>query len=158
LTGSPELIFKLTSLVLGGRSYPLYTYEFKVKGASKTRPTENKIAGGAAVGAAFGVAVDANSARNGVNGPGTAANVGEANVDAKGAEVLAATTGVGAGVGTAVSALSPGPILSIPAEAQLDFHLASPITVTPLSAKEAAKLSEGLYPGGPTLYVRDENP
>lgn len=158
LTGSPELIFKLTSLDLGGRSYPLYTYEFKVKGASKTRPTENKIAGGAAVGAAFGVAVDANSARNGVNGPGTAANQGEANVDAKGAEVLAATTDLGAGVGTAVSALSPGPILSIPAESQLDFHLASPITVTPLSAKEAAKLSEGLYPGGPTLYVRDENP
>jgi hypothetical protein len=151
LTGSPELIFKLTSLDLGGRSYPLYTYEFKVTGASKTKPTEKKVAGGAAAGAAFGVAVDASADKSGV-----------ANAGAAEATVVAVTTGVGAGagvgVGTAVSAVSPGPVLSIPAESQLDFHLASPITVTPLSAREAARLSEGLCPGGPTLYVRDENP
>ncbi len=35
LTGSPDLILKLVSLDLGGRSYPLYSYQFKVEGTSK---------------------------------------------------------------------------------------------------------------------------
>ncbi len=159
LTGSPELTFRLTLLDLGGRSYPLYTYNFKVKGVSKTQPTEKKVAGGAAVGASLGVAVIASADKSGphVIDPAPGERSTE-NLGSDEAKVLAVTTGVGAGVGTAVSALSPGPVLSIPAESQLDFHLAAPITVTPVSAKEAARLSQGLYPGGPTLYVRDENP
>jgi len=54
LTGSPELILELVSLDLDGRSYPLYTYQFTVKGTSKTRPTETKAKGGAVVGALVG--------------------------------------------------------------------------------------------------------
>ena len=62
---------------------------------------------------------------------------------------------VGAGVGTLASAASPGPEIRIPAESQLDFYLAAPVTVTPVSGKEAALLARGLHPGGPALYVRD---
>jgi hypothetical protein len=49
LTGSPDLILKLVSLDLGGRSHPLYSYQFKVEGTSKTKPTETKVKGGALV-------------------------------------------------------------------------------------------------------------
>lgn len=147
LTGSPELTLQLTSLDLGGRSYPLFTHLFKVKGASKTRPTETKAIRGAAVGALVeevgGLLLPAH---------GFVESAGTHAAD------VATMAGVGAGVGTAVSALSPGPGIRIPAESQLDFYLAAPITVTPVSAKEAARLSRGLYPGGPTLYVRGESP
>ena len=60
--------------------------------------------------------------------------------------------GAGAGVaaGTAASAASPGPRVWIPAEALVTFHLMSPLTVDPVSAQEAARLAQGLYPGGPS--------
>jgi hypothetical protein len=58
-------------------------------------------------------------------------------------------------VGTMVSAATPGPAVWIPVEAQVDFYLAAPITVPPVSAKDAARLAQGLRTGGPTLYVRD---
>ena len=54
LSGAPELILQLTALDLGGRAYPLYTYRFKVTGASKTRATELKVKGGAIIGAVVG--------------------------------------------------------------------------------------------------------
>ncbi len=54
LTGSPELILKLTSLDLGKRSYPLYSYQFHVQGTSKSKPTETKVKGGAVIGAIVG--------------------------------------------------------------------------------------------------------
>jgi len=147
LTGSPELTLELVSLDLGGRSYPLYTNPFQVKGASKTRPTEKKVLTGAAVGTSFGVVTDAMADKQGVQ------NVGEAE-----AKVVAITTGVGAGVGTAVSALTSGPGILLPSESEIDFYLASPITITPVSAKEAARLARGMRPGGPVLYVRRDTP
>jgi hypothetical protein len=36
----------------------------------------------------------------------------------------------------------------------VDFHLAQPVTVNPVSQQEASRLAQGLYPGGPTLYRR----
>jgi hypothetical protein len=36
----------------------------------------------------------------------------------------------------------------------VDFHLKTALTVTPVNAQEAARLAQGLYPGGPTLYRR----
>lgn len=143
LTGSPELTFKLVSLDLGGRSYPLYTYLFQVKGLSKTKPTERKVVSGAYVGAIAGAF--AGSKNGETTSAGHAVN-------------MAAGAAIGAGIGTAVSAASPGPELWIPAEAQLDFYLSSPITVTPVSPKEAARLGQGLHSGGPTLYVRGDTP
>jgi len=133
LTGSGQLILELNSLELGGQSYPLYTYQFKVSGASKTKPTEKKIKTGAVVGAVvLGVL-----SRGSANGVATGAILG-------------------AGAGTAVSAVSPAPIVSIPSESEILFALSSPIAVIPVNAKEAARLSRGMKPGGPVLYVRDE--
>ncbi len=144
LTGSPELTLKLVSLEFGGRSYPLYTYQFKVEGTSKNKPTETKVKGGAVVGALVG-GVFSGSA----NGAATA--VGKAAGMATGAVL-------GAGVGAVVSTATPGPVLSIPPESQMDFYLASPISVEPVDIKEAAKLSQGVRSGGPVLYVRGNTP
>lgn len=143
LTGHPEFILKLTSLDLEGHSYPLYAYPFKVEGASKTKPTEVKVKGGAIVGAVVGGVLG-----GGAKGESTVGRLAEAGTGAA----------LGATVGAAVSAATPSPILTIPAESQLDFYLASPISVVPVSQKEAARLSQGLYPGGPVLYVRGETP
>jgi hypothetical protein len=144
LTGAPELTLKLTDLDLGGKTYPLYTYQFRAQGTSKTKPTETKIKGGVVIGAIAGSAFSG-SAKGETTGVGNAAG-------------MATGAALGAGVGILVSAATPGPILSIPAESQIDFYLASPIAVEPVSAKEAARLSQGLHPGGPVLYVRGDTP
>jgi hypothetical protein len=60
--------------------------------------------------------------------------------------------------GTAASAASPGPNVWIPAEALVEFHLNAPLTVTPVSAREASRLAQGLYSGGPTLHQRGYGP
>lgn len=146
LTGAPEITLKLTSLTLGNRSYPITSYLFRVAGTSKTRPTEVRVLKGAAGGAAIGAVVTAP-----INGSGAATPAQRAIVSSIGAAA-------GAGIGTAVSAGSAGPEIWIPAESEIVFSLASPVTITPLSPKEAAKLSEGLHAGGPVLYVRGEQP
>ena len=84
---------------------------------------------------------------------GVSSKVGMGNPVSTGGGAVA-----GAVVGTAVSAATPGPAIWIPSEAQVDFHLAAPVTVTPVSAQEAARLAQGLYPGGPTLYRRGYGP
>jgi hypothetical protein len=153
LTGSPELILELTSLDLGGRSYPLYTYQLKVTGTSKTKPTEAKALRGAHVGATAGNLAGNVSAKSG------AISVGASNPVSPGNPISAgAGAAVGAGAGTAISAASPGPEISIPAEAQADFYLAAPIAVAPVSAREAERLAEGIGSGGPSLYLRGETP
>jgi hypothetical protein len=129
LTGSNELALQLTSLDLMGQSYPLQSDQFKVKGPGKgARSAENTI-GGALVGALIGGAI----------GRGTGAAVGAV---------------AGGGAGAAASAASSGPGVWIPAEALVSFHLAAPITVQPVTQQEAARLAQGLYPGGPNLYRR----
>jgi hypothetical protein len=143
LTGSPELTLKLTSLDLGGRNYPLYSNHLRVTGTSKTKLTENLVVGGAAVGALAGSLAYSKNGRT--SAAGSARSIG------KGAAV-------GAGVGTALAATTPGPELWIPPEAQVDFYLAAPISVIPASAEEAARLEQGLVPGGPSLYVRGDIP
>jgi hypothetical protein len=144
LTGSAELILQLTSLEFGGRSYPLYTYQFKVVSTSKTQPTETKIKTGSAVGAVAGFVLNG-SANGQTSAVGKLAGMGTG-------------AAIGAGIGTVVAAATPGPVISIPAESQLDFTLASPISVVPASEKEAKRLAEGLHAGGPVLYVRGETP
>jgi len=146
LTGSPDLTLELISLDLGGRYYPLYTHPFTVRGMSKTKPTEIKTIRGAAVGAIVGNSISGVSK----TGPVTEDGTGKA-------ASMAAGASIGAGVGSMVSAATPGPEIRIPSESQLDFFLAAPITVTPVSAKEAARMAEGLHPGGPMLYVRGES-
>jgi hypothetical protein len=133
LGGSPELALRLTSLDLGGQSYPLDTDQFKVKGPNKAGHTVGSAIGGGILGTIIGCAV----------GRGFGCAVG---------------AGAGVAAGTAASAATPGPGIWIPAEARVDFHLKSPLTVTPVNAQEAARLSQGLYQGGPNLYRRGYYP
>jgi hypothetical protein len=129
LKGAPELALTLTSLDLGGQNYPLDSDQFKVKGPGKGGQTAGNVVGGSMVGAMIGCAV-------------------------RGPWGCLIGAGAGAAAGTAASAGSPGPGIWIPAEARVDFHLAKPLTVTPVSPQEASRLAQGLYPGGPTLYHR----
>jgi len=133
LAGSPELALTLTSLDMGGQSYPLDSDQFKVKGPNKAGRTVGNAVGGAVLGTIIGCAV----------GRGEGCAIG---------------AGAGAAAGTAASAASPGPNIWIPAEALVTFHLKSPITVNPVSQQEAARLAQGLYPGGPNLYRRGYYP
>ena len=144
VSGSPELTLKLDSLDLGGESYPLYTYQLNVKGASKTKPNATQVEGGAVVGALAGAVV---------------------NGSTKGSETLASKVvdvgggaAIGAGAVEAVSVVSPRPVVNLPAESQMDFYLASPISVQPVSAKEVKRLAQRVDPDGPALYIRGEVP
>jgi hypothetical protein len=118
----------LTSLDLNGRSYPLDSDQFKVKGPSKTGRTVGNAIGGALIGAIIG----------GAAGGGGGAAIG---------------AGVGGAAGTAAS-VPGGPHAWIPAEALVTFHLNTALTVDPVSREEAMRLAQGLYPGGPSLYRR----
>lgn len=129
LTGSAELALELTSLDLGGQSYPIQTDQFKVKSPGKGERTAGNIVTGTLLGALIG----------GAAGGGGGAAIGAV---------------AGGTVGTAASAASGGPNAWIPAEALVSFHLATPVTVNPVSQQEAMRLAQGLYPGGPTLYRR----
>jgi hypothetical protein len=150
LTGSPEVILKLVSLDLEGRNYPLYCYEFMVEGTSKTPPTVTKVKTGTRTGALIGAVVGATLDAS-TNETGTPSVV-------RTMAGMGAGAAAGAGVGTVVAAASPGPVIDIPAESQIDFYFAFPISVVPVSRREAARLSEGLYSGGPVLYVRGKTP
>ena len=133
LTGSSIVALTLTSLDLGGQSYQLTTNEFRVKGPNKAGQTASSAVGGAVIGAIIGCAIG--------RGPGCAIGAG-----------------AGAAGGTAASAASGGPRVWIPAEALVTFHIAAPLTVNPVSPQEAARLAQGLYPGGPSLYRRGPGP
>lgn len=133
LGGSAVLALKLTSLDLGGQSYPLDSDQFKVKGPNKAGQTVGNAVSGAIIGTIIGCAVSR----------GTGCAIGAA---------------AGAGAGTAASTASPGPGVWIPAEALVTFHLNTPLTVTPVNAQEAARLAKGLYQGGPSLYQRGDYP
>lgn len=133
LAGSSELALALTSLDLGGQNYPLSSDQFKVKGPNKAGRTVGDALGGALLGAIIGGAV----------GRGSGAAIG---------------AGAGAAAGTAASAATPGPNVWIPSEALVTFHLMAPVTVNPVSPQEAARLAQGLYEGGPSLYRRGYAP
>jgi hypothetical protein len=127
--GSSSLALTLTSLDLGGRNYPLTSDQFKVKAPNKAGETVGSALTGGVIGTIIGCAV----------GRGAGCAIG---------------AGAGVAGGTALGAAEPGYRAWIPAEALVTFHLAAPITVAPVSAQEAARLAQGLYPGGPALYRR----
>ena len=124
LGGSSALALTLTSLDLGGQSYPLTTDQFKVKGPNKAGQTVGSAVTGGLIGTIIGCAA----------GRGVGCAIG---------------AGAGVAAGTAASAASSGPGVWIPAEALVTFHLAAPLTVNPVSQQEAARLAQGLYQGGP---------
>ncbi len=133
LSGKPVLALQLTSLDLGGRTYPVTSDEFRVRGPDKAGRTVSNAVGAGLVGTIIGCAV----------GRGVGCAVGAA---------------AGVGAGTAASAASSGPGVWIPAEALVSFHLEAPLTVNPVSQAEAVRLAQGLYPGGPSLYQRRPAP
>jgi hypothetical protein len=129
LAGSGVLALRLTSLDLGGHSYDLASDQFKVKGPNKAGQTAGNTLGGALIGAIIGGAV----------GRGGGAAIG---------------AGAGAAAGLGASAAEGSRGVWIPAEALVTFHLSDPLTVDPVDQQEAARLAQGLYQGGPTLYRR----
>jgi len=98
LTGSPELTLKLDSLELGGRTYVLDSYPFRVTGRSKTQTTKTDATRGAEAGLVAGAAT-----ASGANGGGNP-------------EGMLTDAAIGAGIGTLVSGASPGPGIWIPSE------------------------------------------
>jgi hypothetical protein len=141
--GASSLTLQLTGLDLDGKTYPLYTPPFKVVGESKTRPTVNKVATGAAVGAATLEAGAESSVTPVATGPRLAS--------------VAIGAGVGAGIGTAIGTSTPPSIALIPSESQIEFTLATPIAVFPVDQPTAARLARGMYHGGPVLFMRGES-
>jgi hypothetical protein len=128
-TGSSTLALQLVSLDLEGRNYPIQSDEFRVKSPGKGGQTASNVVGAGIIGTIVGCAV----------GRGAGCAIG---------------AGAGVAAGTAASAAAPGPRAWIPPEALVKFHTTAPITVDPVSPQEAARLAEGLYPGGPNLYRR----
>jgi hypothetical protein len=133
LGGSSALALMLISLDLGGQNYPLSTDQFRVRGPNKAGQTVGNAVAGGLIGTIIGCAA----------GRGVGCAIG---------------AGAGVAAGTAASAASSGPQVWIPAEALVTFHLAQPLTVNPVTQQEAARLAQGLYQGGPTLYGRPGYP
>jgi len=99
-----ELVVTLTSLEVGGKTYPLLTSERSWRGYSHKKRNAELIGGGAGVGALIGALV----------GRGKGAAIG---------------AGVGAGGGTATAYATGKKDISIPAETPLRFVLRRPVTV-----------------------------
>jgi hypothetical protein len=144
LKGNAELALELVSLELGGESYPLYAYQFEVRSASKEKPVATDAVTAAYYGALAGGVV-----------AGRTNALPTRKIEA---EDMAAGAAAGAGVVAAAEVLGPRPMVSVPAEAQMDFYLAAPLSVQPVSEKEAAELENRVHPGGPVLYVRGDTP
>jgi len=157
LVGASKLTLQLTTLNLGGRSYPLHTPPFKVMAASKTRPTMQKVTIGATTGALLADASvpPPQYSRIASNG-GPPRYVVEKVTAAQRAEGDAIVAGIGAGIGAGIAAGSAPSIATIPAESELEFTLASPVAVYPVDQMTAVRLAKGVHPGGPVLYVRDD--
>ena len=119
LGGNSELELQITSLNLGGSSYPLVTDTWASKGPNKAGYTAGNTVGGAAIGAIIG----------GLIGRGPGAAVG------------AVAGGV---TGLAASGATNGPRLYLPAESMLNFHLANAVTVQPVSWQEAQRLAQSV--------------
>jgi hypothetical protein len=115
LAGKPGLQMQITSLNLSGQAYPLTTDAWTGEGPGKGGYSTANTAGGASLGAVIGAIAG--------GGPGAA--------------IGAVAGGV---TGLAASAATKGPQVVIPPEALLSFHLAAPVTVTPVSYQEAQRL------------------
>jgi len=99
-----ELVVTLTSLEVGGKTYPILTSERSWLGHSHKKRNAELIGGGAGVGALIGALV----------GHGKGAAIG---------------AGIGAGGGTATAYATGKKDISIPAETPLRFVLRRPVTV-----------------------------
>jgi hypothetical protein len=104
LAGRSQLKLELTGIVIDGRTQPVVTGEYEVKGSSRTASTAKKSVGGAALGAIIG----------GVAGGGKGAAIG---------------AGVGAGAGAGINVITKGEQVKVPAETLLEFRLQQSLTI-----------------------------
>lgn len=132
LGGSAVLSLQLTNVNLAGNIFPLVTDVWSSRGPNKAGYTASNTAGGAILGAIIG----------GIIGRGAGAAIG---------------AGVGAAGGLAASEATHGPRVLLPVEAQVDFHLAAPATVQPVSWREAQRLASSA-PRPPVLVQRPRRP
>lgn len=123
LKGRGQLSLQLTSVMLGGKLYPISSDIWAHNGGDKTTETVDKTAIGAGLGGLIGAA-------------------------AGGGEGAAVGAGVGAALGIGSSAASGNGQVFIPAEGLLTFHLAQPTTVATLSQMELDRLAQGASPAG----------
>jgi hypothetical protein len=110
--GRSDLSLALTRLTIGAKSYQISTDQYTQQGAARGKRTAEMIGGGAGVGALIG----------GLTGGGKGALIGSA---------------IGAGAGTGVQAVTHGQQVKLPSETVLQFHLAAPLTVQPVSAQRS---------------------
>lgn len=111
--GKSELHLQLIKIDFQGRSYQLVSSTYSLAGASRGANTAKKTGAGAVLGAIIG----------GIAGGGTGAAIGAT---------------VGGGAGAAVSGLTRGKQVKIPAETMLDFQLEAPVTFTVMPRRSAA--------------------
>ncbi len=133
LRGEAGFALQITSLTLGGQSYPVVTDTFATDTHGKGGYTTANIAGGAAIGALIGA----------VAGGGPGAAIGA---------VAGGTVGLGA------SAASAGPRAIMPPETPLTFHVKAPITVNPISLAEVQQLQASVAPPRPVRPPRPPYP
>lgn len=117
LAGSGEIALQITSINLSGRQYPLQTDVWSSKEPNKAGYTATNTVGGAVVGAIIG----------GIIGRGAGAAAGAM---------------IGGGAGMLASAHTNGPRVMLPPETLLNFHLATPVAVQPVSWQEAQRLAQ----------------
>jgi F0F1-type ATP synthase membrane subunit c/vacuolar-type H+-ATPase subunit K len=131
LKGRGELSLQLTSVTLGGKTYPISSEVWAHNGGDKTTETVDKTAIGAGLGGLVGAA-------------------------AAGGQGAAVGAGVGAALGLGSAAASGRGQVFIPAEGMLTFHLAEPVTVATLSQMEMDRLAQGTGPatGAPPRLQR----
>ena len=126
LKGGASITLQLINLNLGGNSYALATDVFDTSSPGKGGYTAANTVGATALGAAIGA----------IAGGGPGAAIGAV---------------AGAGVGLGASAATPGPRSVVPPESVLTFHLASELTVQPVSYQEANQLEASSAPAGSPL-------
>jgi BON domain len=129
LKGKGELKLQLTSVSLGGTTYPIATDFWWHQGADKTANTVGNTVGLSAVGALIGA----------VAGGGVGAAVG---------------AGVGGVAGLGVSAASGKGEAVLPSEAIVSFHLTQPTDVTTVSQAELDRLGAGVPAGADPQFRR----
>jgi hypothetical protein len=129
LAGRGELSLQLTSITLGGKSYPIVSDVWAHNGADKTLQSINSTALGGGIGALIGAAA----------GGGAGAAIG---------------AGVGGALGLGSSAASHTGQVFVPSEGLLTFHLAQPATVATVSQQEMDRLAQGAGPAGAPLQRR----
>lgn len=123
IKGRGELSLQLTSVDLGGQSYPIASDVWQHNGADKAVQSVNSSIVGGVLGALVGAAA----------GGGQGAAIG---------------AGVGGAAGLGASAASHNGQVFVPSEGLLTFHLAQPATVATVSQAEMDRLAQGVGPAG----------